>query len=312
MKRLLLLTLLAVSACAPTAVDIPATAAVAIRLTDEAMPTSTAAPTLTPIPSQTPTIAPTPSLGIGSSDVRESDAMVVMYVPAGEFIMGYDQGRFDQVPAHSVYLDSYWIDQTEITVGMYDACARAGQCPESGSATAAQNTPIYNAPWQAANAYCAYVGARLPTEAEWEKAARGADERLYPWGMDLDKLKLTPFGGEGTLPPVGSVPDGASPYGALDMAGSAFEWVADWYSAMYYAQSPHDNPRGPDSGSEHVIRGGWWEWTKGSKVWSSINPPPKTVYLSTYRNGTGTYGHLLSGGREYYPGAGFRCATQSN
>ncbi len=228
----------------------------------------------------------------------------MMYVPAGEFTMGYSGGKPEEGPEHLVNLDAFWIDKTEVTVGMYSACVAAGKCETFGNTKAAADTPVFNAPWEQADAYCAYAGARLPTEAEWEKAARGTDGRLYPWGMDLDKLKFTPFQGPDTLPAVGSVPDGASPYGVLDMAGSAFEWVSDWYLSTYYSTSPRDNPTGPESGSTHVIRGGWWEWSSGMHQFDQS----QTIWRSTYRNGRGAYGRQTNMGRDYYPGAGFRCA----
>ncbi len=303
MKRLLLLLVLALAACAPLSVDIPATAAVAIRMTDEAMPTDTPAPTATPTLTPTTSPSPTPTMGIGTSKTRSTDEAVMMYVPAGEFPMGYDQGHADEQPIHTVYLDAFWIDKTEVTTGMYVACTQAGKCPKVEGMKPSSDLPIYNIDWQSANAYCSYAGARLPTEAEWEKAARGTDGRLYPWGMDLDKAKLSLFEGPGTLPPVGSAPDGASPYGALDMAGSAFEWVADWYSPTYYSVSPHDNPTGPEKGPNHVIRGGWWDYCTG---WSRFCTY-RTTFRSTFRSGNGAYGQYTVAGKQYFFGAGFRC-----
>lgn len=307
MKRLLLLAILALAACVPAQVDIPATAAVAIRLTDEALPTNTAVVTATPTMTPTPAPSLTPTLGVGASRVRSTDEAVMLYVPAGEFQMGYDQGKADAQPVHTVYLDAFWIDKTEVTTGMYAACAEAGKCPKIPGMGLSSELPVYNIDWKSANAYCSYAGARLPTEAEWEKAARGTDGRLYPWGMDLDKGKLAVFIGEGTLPPVGSAPDGASPYGVLDMAGSAFEWVSDWYSPTYYSVSPHDNPAGPNKGPNHVIRGGWWDYCTGDTRFCTY----RTTFRSTYRSGNGAYGQLTVAGKQYFYGAGFRCAKGS-
>ena len=291
MKRVLLLAMLAVSACAPTTVNIPATAEVAICMTDAALPTSTVAATATHANIPAPPASPTPGLDIGSSQVRSIDDATMMYVPAGAFTMGYDQGNADEMPTHTLFLNAFWIDKTEVTIGMYAACVAAGKCKMLSSAQVSTQSPVINAPWEEASTYCSYVGARLATEAEWEKAARGTEERMYPWGMSMVDTKLTAFASEGALPPVGSTVDGASPYRVLDMAGSAFEWVADWYSGSYYVNSPQDNPTGPNTGSMHVIRGGWFEWSGGNNKTAGIN----ITYRSTYRNGTGFYGRQLFG-----------------
>jgi formylglycine-generating enzyme required for sulfatase activity len=187
--------------------------------------------------------------------------MVMVYVPKGTFIMGSSSGEEDEQPVHEVYLDAFWIDQTEITYTMY-----ARFDPSKYGSQAAQQIT-----WQQAQAYCAWAGGRLPSEAEWEKAARGTDERIYPWGNQLPTADLVNFADVSTrlswadvsvndgytkVAPVGKFPAGASPYGALDMAGNVSEWVNDWYAENYYAFSPHDNPQGPEDGLFRVLRGG--------------------------------------------------------
>jgi eukaryotic-like serine/threonine-protein kinase len=187
--------------------------------------------------------------------------------------MGSDSGFSDMQPVHTVYLDAYWIDQTEVTNGMYAKCVQAGICepPSNTSDNRFSRTeegyygtaryfvyPVIYVNWNSAVAYCKWAGARLPTEAEWEKAARGTDGRLYPWGNGISSNNLLNYYytyGDGTTA-VGSYPSGASPYGAQDMAGNVAEWVNDWYSETYYNGSPASNPQGPSSGNFRVIRGG--------------------------------------------------------
>ncbi|HSR31307.1 MAG TPA: SUMF1/EgtB/PvdO family nonheme iron enzyme, partial [Anaerolineae bacterium] len=122
-----------------------------------------------------------------------------------------------------------------------------------------ENHPMTQVSWYGAQAYCEWVGANLPTEAEWEKAARDVDGRLYPWGNRTPDCRKSQYGDcAGATVPVGSMPSGASPYGALDMAGNVWEWVADWYDASYYNYSPVQNPKGTNSGERKVFRGGSW------------------------------------------------------
>ncbi len=307
-KRFLLVLVLALAGCAPSQAQLAATAQLAIQQTQTARPTKTPVPyTATPSATPTPVLTATPSYDIGSTKVRETDSMTMLYVPAGEFTMGYDKGLDGEWPVHKVTLDAYWIDQTEVTAQQYSLCVSAGKCKKLKTIQPFGDSPVVDAAWEDANKYCSYVGARLPTEAEWEKAARGTDERIYPWGNDFDKNKLAVFSWDNKMPSVGAHPQGASPYGVLDMAGSAFEWVNDWYSSTYYSESPSSNPTGPKAGKEHVIRGGWWEWCPSYYI-CRLNPN----YRITARNGTGFFGRGGSGPAWiFYPGAGFRCASGS-
>jgi len=200
-------------------------------------------------------------------------------VPAGEFIMGSDDDQDDEKPRRTVYLDAFSIDKTEVTVAAYKACVDAGSCsaPSTTSRFCSGDYATYNnwntsgrddypvncVDWSQAKTYCNWAGKRLPTEAEWEKAARGTDGREYPWGNGGTQCSVAVMndgGGKGCGSdrtwPVGSKPSGASPYGALDMAGNVWEWTADWYDAGYYADAPEKNPNGPQSGTERVNRGG--------------------------------------------------------
>lgn len=218
----------------------------------------------------TPTPTLTPTLGIGSTMIGE-DGIVLVYVPAGEFLMGNDDKEADERPEHQVFLDAYWIDQTEITNAMYAKCVLEKKCElplKLSSKTRGDyysnnnfsNFPVNYINWQMAKNYCQWAGRDLPTEAQWEKAARGDGGAEFPWG----NAKITPAllnyqnSGIGDTTEVGSYPNGVSQYGAFDMAGNVYEWVNDWYDATYYKISPLSNPLGPVSGQYKVARGGAW------------------------------------------------------
>jgi formylglycine-generating enzyme required for sulfatase activity len=241
-------------------------------LTITPSPTATYTPSPTNTSTPTLTLTPTPTLGVGSTWNSPKDGMTMLFVPAGKFKMGSDTGESDEKPAHTVYLDSFWIDRTEMTNAMYAKCVQTGNCtPPSSSKSYTHDSyygnsqyadyPVIYVSWNDANAYCEWRGdgTRLPTEAEWEKAARGTDVRTYPWGNDSPNSDLLNYNQNvGDTTQVGNYPSGASFYGALDMAGNVWEWVADWYSETFYASSPSSNPLGPVSGQYRVLRGGSW------------------------------------------------------
>jgi formylglycine-generating enzyme required for sulfatase activity len=230
-------------------------------------PPRTETPTITIAPQPA---SPAPTLGIGSTLVREKDGMVMVYVPGGTFQMGSPVGDSDEQPVHTVTLDSFWIDRTEVTNDQYERCAADGTCIRASQSSSStrdsyygdsqyNDYPAIRLDWNDAKTYCEWIGGRLPTEAEWEYAARGPEGHIYPWGNDPPDGTLANYGGRvGDTTKVGSYPDGESWVGALDMAGNVWEWVNDWYAGNYYAASQSKNPTGPSAGVLKVIRGGSW------------------------------------------------------
>jgi serine/threonine-protein kinase len=230
----------------------------------------------------------------------------------------------DEKPRHSVCLDPFWIDRTEVTVAMFrqfvEATGYLSSAERDGwgkpwrdgpkgkewprvqgadwlhpggpESSAQDDHPVVQVSWQDASAYCAWSGAMLPTEAQWEFAARGTHGRRFPWGDSFDGMRLNSCDSQCPVErwradvfddgypytaPVGSYPEGASPFGALDMAGNVWEWVADWYDADYYEHSPCWNPAGPESGTDRVMRGGAW-YDGQAEAWTRCsvrhhNPP---------------------------------------
>jgi len=246
------------------AVGEPAKTAVATEIPESTVAV-TNIPTITLTQAPTNTLTQAPTLGIRSEQINVVDEAEMVYVPAGEFLMGSEEGDSDESPVHTVYLDAYWIYKYEVTNEQYRSCIEAGKCEGNLENYPKNNYPAVYIGWTDAKRYCAWTGGQLPTEAEWEKAALGTDGRTYPWGQVSPNCILANFSGcSNQALPVGSFPRGASPYGALDMAGNVWEWVADWYDEDYYQISPVDNPQGPESGEDRVLRGGSWnnlEWS---------------------------------------------------
>jgi formylglycine-generating enzyme required for sulfatase activity len=202
----------------------------------------------------------------------------MILIPGGSFEMGSDAFSDDERPARQVEVDPFYIDATEVTVEQYALCYQTGSCevPNAGGdcnweVPGREGHPVNCVSWFDAYVYCGWIGGtlekRLPTEAEWEKAARGEDARIYPWGDDpppsCTHASMNEGAGGGcgvdSSIPVGSKPLGDSPYAVHDMAGSVWDWVADWYAVYDFSET--DNPTGPASGRFHVIRGGGWNTT---------------------------------------------------
>ncbi len=239
------------------------------------------APTRTPTPEPTLPPTPTPEPFISKTGAR------MIYVPAGRARMGNDEGRQDEQPSRMVYLDAYYIDETEVTNAEYAQCVDAGVCPPPDRSDATvyrtyfgdpryNNYPVLFVSWYDADTFCRWREARLPSEAEWEKAA-GFDPQQgiklrYPWGevfhgnrlnfcdVNCTAQRRDPTFDDGyrDTAPVGSYPDGRSPLGIYDMAGNVMEWVNDWYDFRYYRTAGDTNPLGPAEGEFRVIRGGSW------------------------------------------------------
>ncbi len=201
--------------------------------------------------------------------ITGEDGAPMVLVPAGEFTMGSNDGSDDEKPVHQVYLDAYYLDKYEVTVKQYAKFLEATgfngppMWPTMDQPSH-QKRPIVNVDWSDASNYCEWAGKRLPTEAEWEKAARGTDGRIYPWGNEPPNTLRANYGQEkwnnhDALVPVGQLKDGKSPYGIYDLAGNVWEWVSDWYDPDYYTTSPPQNPKGPKNGKYRVLRGGSWD-----------------------------------------------------
>jgi len=260
----------------------------------EATETETVQPTKTnsPTPTLALTLSPTPIVQI----IRPQDGMPMVLISAGSFVMGAanddTNAGLDERPPHEVTLDSFYIDRHEVTVAQYIAFLNVQGEGHAGSClgytclrtrfetlqshilwnqdviyeavAGFEQYPVNNVSWFGAQAYCEWVGGRLPTEAEWEFAARGTDGRIYPWGNDQPEVSQAVFGQSDfkALQPATALPQGASFFGLYAMAGNVKEWVGDWYDPAYYLNSPDENPTGPQSGfnvrDPKVFRGGSW------------------------------------------------------
>lgn len=260
------------------------------------------------LPNTTPNaILPTVPANI-QTKVSDKDQMVQIFIPAGDFLMGtndtdaqhsFDNGvAYPEVYMHTVHLEDYWIDKTEVTNAQWATCVAAGGCKEpwhnlsyTGKVYYGNpeydNYPVIYIDWWMANEYCSWAGRRLPTEAEWEKAARGTDGRRYPWGSNTDfadkanfcddscpKEHKNPTFNDGfpETAPVGSYPAGASPYGVLDMSGNVWEWTAT--VPQEYPYVPNSGREDPE-GYQHIWRGGPWSngtwWFRASVRYRSVN-----------------------------------------
>jgi formylglycine-generating enzyme required for sulfatase activity len=280
-------------------------------------PDPTETPTVTPTTINAPTV--TPTLRAGAASLRRIDGMAMVYIPPGVFTMGSDANdtsvNNETFPVREVTLmEGFWIDRTEVTNAQFAAflTARGNQRegevfwlsledadvlivesdgvfqPKSGF----RNHPVIEVSWYGAAAYCDWVGAVLPTEAQWEYAARGRGGFIYPWGNESpDSTRLNYNRNIDRTTAVGAYPNGASWVGALDMVGNVWEWVNDWYEPDYYESAPSVNPTGPDNGTKKVLRGGSW-------LHDAL------VAQAAYRNG---YPPTLQNGY-----VGFRCANVSN
>ncbi|MHC1784997.1 MAG: formylglycine-generating enzyme family protein [Anaerolineaceae bacterium] len=252
-----------------------AMAEIQMKMTAESLAVLVAAATqtaLAPTATQIPT--PTPEPAVGTVQVSPIDGMEMVYIPMGSFWMGAQDtdtlAQFQEKPLHEVMVSGFWMDRELITNGMYMRCVESGRCTAPVGHDDINtnygkgeylNYPTVYISWDQADVYCHAVGRRLPTEAEWEKAARGTDGRIYPWGDNPPDGELANFNDAFSgVQAIGRYLKGASPYGVLDMAGNAREWVHDWFSETYYGESaaiavPVD-PTGPEEGSEKVLRGG--------------------------------------------------------
>ncbi|MFO0553735.1 MAG: formylglycine-generating enzyme family protein [Polyangiaceae bacterium] len=230
------------------------------------------------------------------------------WVPGGTFHMGQDQrGELDERPEHDVTIDGFYLDLTEVSNAEYARCVEAKRCGPRDTESAARNKlgedaqyrhpnqPVSAIRWDDAKAYCEFVGKRLPREAEWEHAARGDDHRLYPWGDEAPTPALAVFS-TGPTAPVGTHPDGAGPYGHLDLAGNVWEWVEDFYDPIAYERPTRD--RGVPGTCDEILATLTELRNKGKQGFTGSNPIPTECE------------HVLRGGAFNYPAAGLRVTNR--
>jgi len=215
------------------------------------------------------------------------DGAEMVLVPGGEFVMGSDDADahfFERErPVHRALLSAFLMDRHPVTVGQVLKSCAERRIPPPGGQQESERCPAVRVTWDEARDYAEWAGRRIPTEAEWEKAARGTDGQEYPWGKEEPTPSRANFeeSGFGRPTPAGSFPAGASPYGCLDMAGNVWEWCADWYDTKYYAGSAWRDPKGPLSGSSRVLRGGAW-----NRASSYLRCATRRVQLPSWRDPT--------------------------
>jgi formylglycine-generating enzyme required for sulfatase activity len=228
--------------------------------------------------------------------------MTQLFIPAGSMHMGGLDifAENDEKPPHIVQLNAFWVDQVEVTNGMYGLCVQAGVCRPPAKVNSDnrfdyfynpefRDYPVVYVNWMDARTYCGWANRRMPTEAEWERAARGDDMRTYPWGDEPPNAELVNFNNTvGDTSRVGSYAEGASPFGALDMAGNVWEWVTDYYDVAYYAESVDANPTGPAERIgryNRVMRGGSFQDSmldlRVSNRGYALGPDPNALVSST-------------------------------
>lgn len=217
-----------------------------------------------------PTFAAHAEQGIAKLDhqLANKDKASMGLISAGPFTMGREGANPDEQPTHRVSLAAFYIDRYEVTVADYAKFLESEDANppvlwQEARRGKNQGKPVLGVDWYDAAEYCRWAHKRLPTEAEWEKAARGTDGRIYPWGNESPTSIHANFGhetatGYAAVTEVGSLEKGQSPYGIYDLAGNVWEWVADRYDEHYYQHSPEHNPRGPTTGPLRVVRGGAW------------------------------------------------------